>query len=261
MRLRTVLVPVKRVVDYAVKIRIKPDQTGVETANVKLSTNPFDDIATEEAIRLMEKKQATQVVALSVGPPSSLESVRGALSLGATRGIHIQTTPEQSQLLDPLNVAKLIQRVILEKEKETDLVILGKQSIDGDNNQTGQILAGLLNWPQGTFASSLAFPESPSGKINVTREVDGGMETVQLSLPAVITADLRLNEPRYATLPNIMNAKKKPLLTLTPKDLGLEFTQHFQVLKVQEPPGRAGGVKLDSVEALYKTLKEKGFAS
>jgi electron transfer flavoprotein beta subunit len=241
-----VLVAVKRVVDFNVKVRVKADQSGVETANVKMSMNPFDEIAVEEAIRLKEKGSATEIVAVSMGPQQCQETIRTALAMGADRGILVQTDVE----LQPLAVAKLL-KAIVDKEKP-NLVILGKQAIDDDCNQTGQMLAALLGWPQGTFASKVA----PSAdKIEVTREVDGGLETVDLKLPAIVTTDLRLNEPRYASLPNIMKAKKKPIETLTPDALGVDPAPRVTTLKVTEPPKRKAGVKLPDVAALVDKLK------
>jgi len=225
---------------------------GVETNGVKMSMNPFDEIATEEAVRLKEKGVASEIIAVSLGPKANQETIRTALAMGADRGIHVET----DVALEPLGVAKLL-KTLVEKEKP-DLVLLGKQAIDGDNNQTGQILAGLLNWPQGTFAYKVE-PEDGNKALKVTREIDGGLETLKLKLPAVVTADLRLNEPRYATLPNIMKAKKKPLDVKTPSDLGVDVTPRLQVLTVEEPPVRQGGGKVESVEQLVSKLKEKGF--
>src|SRR5436309_4405158 len=236
-----ILVAVKRVVDFNVKVRVKADGTGVETANVKMAMNPFCEIAVEEAIRLKEAGKATEIVAVSCGAQSSQETIRTALAMGADRGIHVLTDVE----LQPLAVAKLLKAVV--DKEQPQLVILGKQAIDDDANQTGQMLAALLDWPQGTFASRLA----PSdGKLAVTREVDSGLETVQLDLPAVITTDLRLNEPRYASLPNIMKAKKKPIEQLTPQALGVDPTPRLKVLKVTEPPKRKSGIKVKSVAEL-----------
>ncbi len=240
-----VLVAVKRVVDFNVKVRVKADQSGVETANVKMSMNPFDEIAVEEAIRLKEKGTATEIVAVSMGPQQCQETIRTALAMGADRGILVQTDAE----LQPLAVAKLL-KAIVDKEQPR-LVILGKQAIDDDCNQTGQMLAALLSWPQGTFASKLA----PSAdKIEVTREVDGGLETVELKLPAIITTDLRLNEPRYASLPNIMKAKKKPIETIAPDALGVDPAPRVITVKVSEPPKRKAGVKVPDVAALVDKL-------
>ena len=240
-----VLVAVKRVIDYNVKIRVKADKTGVETANVKMSMNPFDEIAVEEAIRLKEVGKVTEIVAVSMGPQQSQETIRTALAMGADRGIHVLT----EQTLEPLAVAKLL-RAIIAKEAPA-LVILGKQAIDDDCNQTGQMLAALLSWPQATFASKLQLEES---KAKVTREVDGGLETVEVTLPAVMTTDLRLNEPRYASLPNIMKAKKKVIEPTTPEALGVDIAPHLAVLQVSEPQKRQGGRKLGSVEELVDKL-------
>ena len=243
-----ILVAVKRVVDYAVKIRVKPDGSGVELANVKMSMNPFDEIAVEEAVRLKEKGGATEVVVISVGPAKSQETLRTAMAIGADRGILIETG--DGAIIEPLTVAKLLKAVVA--AEAPDLVILGKQAIDDDCNQTGQMLAALLGWPQGTFASKVA-PEA--GSVAVTREVDGGLETVKLSLPAVITTDLRLNEPRYPSLPNIMKAKKKPLDVKKPADLGVDITPRLKVLKTTEPPVRKSGVKVADVAELVSRLK------
>nr|KAJ3423256.1 hypothetical protein HK105_007592 [Polyrhizophydium stewartii] len=245
-----VLVPVKRVVDYAVKIRVVGGK--VDTANVKHSMNPFDEIAVEEAVRLKEKKTAAEVIALTVGPAKSQETLRTALAMGADNAVHIEV-PE-GQEIQPLQVAKLL-RAYVEKEKP-GLVILGKQAIDDDAGQTGQLLAGLLNWPQATFASKIEFADAAK-KILVTREIDGGLETVEAPLPAIVTADLRLNEPRYATLPNIMKAKKKPLTKITPADLGVDITPSIDVLSVSEPPKRVGGKKVESVDELVDKLKNE----
>ena len=241
-----VLVAVKRVVDYNVKIRVKADKTGVETANVKMSMNPFDEIGVEEAIRLKEAGKATEVVAVSLGVAQAQETIRTALAMGADRGIHVLTDVE----LQPLAVAKLLKAVV-EKE-QPKLVILGKQAIDDDCNQTGQMLAALLGWSQGTFASKIT-PDGDS--MTVIREVDGGLETVVLKLPAIVTTDLRLNEPRYASLPNIMKAKKKPIDQLTPDALGVDVTPRLATLKVDEPPKRKSGVKVGSVAELVEKLR------
>ncbi|GJD95249.1 electron transfer flavoprotein subunit beta/FixA family protein [Methylobacterium iners] len=240
------LVPVKRVVDYNVKIRVKADGSGVELANVKMSMNPFDEIAVEEAIRLKEKGKATEIVAVSIGPQQAQETLRTALAMGADRAILVKTDAH----VEPLAVAKIL-KAIVEKEGP-ELVILGKQAIDDDSNQTGQMLAALLGWPQGTFAFKVEFGD---GAIDVTREVDGGLQTVTLKLPAIVTTDLRLNEPRYASLPNIMKAKKKPLEELTPEALGVDVTPRIKVLKTVEPAGRKAGVKVESAEVLVQKLK------
>ena len=241
-----VLVAVKRVVDYNVNIRVKADGSGVETANVKMSMNPFDEIAVEQAIRLKEAGSVEEIIAVSIGPSKSQETIRTALAMGADRGILVET----DVATEPLAVAKLLKAVV-EKE-QPGLVLLGKQAIDDDCNQTGQMLAALLNWPQGTFVSKMVLD---SDGVNVTREVDGGLEKVGLKLPAVLTVDLRLNEPRYASLPNIMKAKKKPLDTLKPDELGVDVTPRLQTLKVTEPPQRQAGVKVASVAELVNKLR------
>ena len=241
-----ILVPVKRVVDYNVKVRVKADGTGVETANVKMSMNPFDEIAVEEAVRLKEKGAATEIVAVSVGPTAAQEQIRTALAMGADRGILV----EQDGVVEPLAVAKIL-KALVDKEGPA-LVILGKQAIDDDMNATGQMLAALLGWPQGTFAFKVELGE---GRLDVTREVDGGLQTVSLQMPAIVTTDLRLNEPRYASLPNIMKAKKKPLEELSPEGLGIDVTPKLTVLKVAEPPGRQAGVKVGSAAELVQKLK------
>jgi electron transfer flavoprotein beta subunit len=242
------LIPIKRVVDFNVKVRVKPDGSGVDTANVKMSMNPFDEIAVEEAVRLKEKGVATEVVAVSCGVTASQETLRTALALGADRAILVQTDAD----LQPLAVAKLL-RAVVERESP-QLVILGKQAIDDDANQTGQMLAALLDWPQATFASKV---EVASGKATIKREVDGGLETVEVTLPAVVTTDLRLNEPRYATLPNIMKAKKKPLETLTPDTLGVDVAPRLATLKVTEPAKRKGGGKVADVKELVAKLRNE----
>ncbi|GGJ19549.1 electron transfer flavoprotein subunit beta/FixA family protein [Neoroseomonas lacus] len=241
-----VLVPVKRVVDYNVKVRVKADGTGVETANVKMSMNPFDEIAVEEAVRLKEKGVASEIIAVSAGPTAAQEQIRTALAMGADRGILV----EHDGVLEPLAVAKLL-KAIVDKEGPT-LVILGKQAIDDDMSATGQMLAALLGWGQGTFASKI---EKDGETLKVTREVDGGLETVSLKLPAIITTDLRLNEPRYASLPNIMKARKKPIETVKPADLGVDVTPRLTVLKVEEPPKRQAGKKVASVAELVDKLR------
>ena len=243
-----VLVPVKRVVDFNVKIRVKPDGSGIELANVKMSMNPFDEIAVEEAVRLKEKGVATEVVAVSIGPAKAQETIRAAQAIGADRGILIEIP--DGAAVEPLAVAKLLKSVA-ETEKP-DLIVLGKQAIDDDSNQTGQMLAALLGWPQGTFASKIAIE---SGSISVTREVDGGLETVKLKMPAVVTTDLRLNEPRYPSLPNIMKAKKKPLDVKRSADFGVDITPRLKVLKITEPASRKAGVKVKSVAELVAKLK------
>ena len=243
-----VLVPIKRVVDYNVKIRVKSDNSGVELDNVKMSMNPFDEIAIEEAIRLKEAGTVSEIIALSIGPQQSQETIRTALAMGADRGILIKT----DELVEPLNVAKLIKAV--SDEENPEIIILGKQAIDDDSNQTGQMLAALLGWSQGTFASELKISD---GKINVIREVDGGLQTIDLNLPSVITTDLRLNEPRYASLPNIMKAKKKPLEQINASDLGIDTKPRVQQIKVEEPPKRKAGIKVANVAELVSKLKNE----
>jgi electron transfer flavoprotein beta subunit len=241
-----VLVPVKRVVDFNVKVRVKSDGTGVDIANVKMSMNPFDEIAVEEAVRLKEKGVVTEVIAVSCGVSQCQETLRTAMAIGADRAILVETTEE----LQPLAVAKIL-KALVDKE-QPGLVILGKQAIDDDCNQTGQMLAALANLPQATFASKV---EVSGDSANVTREVDGGLETVKVKLPAVVTTDLRLNEPRYVTLPNIMKAKKKPLDTVKPADLGVDVTPRIKTLKVSEPPKRSAGIKVPDVATLVSKLK------
>jgi electron transfer flavoprotein beta subunit len=243
-----VLVAVKRVIDANVKVRVKADGTGVETANVKMAMNPFCEIAVEEAVRMKEAGTATEIVAVACGPASSQETIRTALAMGADRGIHVQTDVE----LQPLAVAKLLKAVI-EKEQPR-LVILGKQAIDDDSNQTGQMLAGLLGWPQGTFASKLTIE---GDKLRVKREVDGGLETEIVKLPTIVTTDLRLNEPRYASLPNIMKAKKKPIEAVTPEALGVDPSPRLKILKVVEPAKRKSGTKVKSVAELVDKLRNE----
>jgi electron transfer flavoprotein beta subunit len=243
------LVAVKRVIDYNVKPRVKADGSGVDLANVKMSMNPFDEIAVEEAIRLKEQGVATEIVAVSIGPAKAQETLRTALAMGADRAILIQTDDE----VEPLAVAKLLAKVA--EEEQPGLFILGKQAIDDDSNQTGQMLAALLGWPQGTFASKV---ELAGDKVDVTREVDGGLETVKLNTPAVVTTDLRLNEPRYASLPNIMKAKSKPLAQKTPADYGVDTAPRLTTLKVEEPSKRQAGVKVGSVDELIGKLKTLG---
>jgi electron transfer flavoprotein beta subunit len=243
-----ILVPVKRVVDYNVKVRVKSDGTGVETAGVKMSMNPFDEIGVEEAVRLKEKGAATEVIAVSLGVAACAETIRTALAMGADRGILVETDAD----LQPLAVAKLLAAIA--KKEEPGLVILGKQAIDDDMSATGPMLAALLGWPQGTFASKVSVD---GAGLTVTREVDGGLETVALSLPAIVTTDLRLNEPRYASLPNIMKARKKPIDMLKPEDLGVDVTPRLTVVKVSDPPGRKAGVKVASVAELVAKLKNE----
>jgi electron transfer flavoprotein beta subunit len=244
-----ILVPVKRVVDYNVKIRVKTDGSGVELANVKMSMNPFDEIAVEEALRLKEAGKASEVVVVSIGPQQATETLRTGLAMGADRGVLVKT----DETVEPLAVAKILKSVAA--EEQPGLVILGKQAIDDDSNQTGQMLAALLGWGQGTFASKV---ELADGSVDVTREVDGGLQTVTLRLPAVVTTDLRLNEPRYASLPNIMKAKKKPILEKTPADYGVDVSPRLKVLKTNEPPTRKAGVKVGSVAELVAKLKDAG---
>jgi len=243
-----ILVPVKRVVDYNVKIRVKPDGTGVELANVKMSMNPFDEIAVEEALRLKEAGKAEEVVAVSIGPAKAEETLRTALAMGADRAILIAT----DETVEPLAVAKLLKKVA--EEEAPQLVILGKQAIDDDSNQTGQMLAALLGWSQATFASKL---ELGDGEAKVTREIDGGLQTISVKLPAIVTTDLRLNEPRYASLPNIMKAKKKPLDKKTPADYGVDCARRLEVLKTEEPPTRKAGIKVASAAELVDKLKNE----
>jgi electron transfer flavoprotein beta subunit len=244
-----VLVAVKRVVDYNVKIRVKADNTGVDLANVKMSMNPFDEIAIEEALRLREAGTATEVIAFSVGPQAAQETIRTALAMGADRGILVKTDAD----VEPLGVAKLLKAVA--DEEKPDLIIVGKQAIDDDSNQTGQMLAALLGWAQGTFASEVNLE---SGTAKVTREVDGGLQTLDLKMPIVVTTDLRLNEPRYASLPNIMKAKKKPIDEKSPEDLGVDIATRLTTLKVEEPAKREAGVMVESVAELVSKLKEEG---
>jgi len=243
------LVPVKRVIDYNVKPRVKADGTGVDLANVKMSMNPFDEIAVEEAIRLKEKGAATEIVVVSIGPAKAQETLRTALAMGADRAILVTTDAE----VEPLAVAKILAKVAA--EEQPGMIVLGKQAIDDDSNQTGQMLAALLGWAQGTFASKV---EPGEGEVSVTREVDGGLETVKLKLPAVVTTDLRLNEPRYASLPNIMKAKSKPLATKSPADYGVDTAPRLTLLKVAEPPKRQAGIKVGSVDELIAKIKETG---
>ncbi|MFG1207977.1 electron transfer flavoprotein subunit beta/FixA family protein [Xanthobacter flavus] len=243
-----ILVPVKRVVDYNVKVRVKSDGSGVELANVKMSMNPFDEIAVEEALRLKEAGKATEVVAVSIGPAQASETLRTALAMGADRGILVKT----DGVVEPLAVAKILKGVV--GEEAPGLVILGKQAIDDDCNQTGQMLAALLGWPQATFASKVVVED---GGVVVTREIDGGLQTLKLNGPTIVTTDLRLNEPRYASLPNIMKAKKKPIAEKTPADYGVDVAPRLEVLKTQEPAGRKAGVKVGSVAELVAKLKDE----
>lgn len=244
-----VLVPVKRVIDYNVKVRVKADETGVDLANVKMSMNPFDEIAVEEAVRLKEAGKATEIVVVSIGPQQAQETLRTGLAMGADRGILIKT----DETVEPLAVAKILAKVV--GEESPDLVLLGKQAIDDDSNQTGQMLAALLDWPQGTFASELS---AEDGNWTVTREVDGGLQTVALTGNAIVTVDLRLNDPRYASLPNIMKAKKKPIDMKTTDDYGVDISPRLSVVKVTEPPVREAGEKVEDVPTLVGKLKAAG---
>ncbi len=242
------LVSVKRVIDYNVKVRVKDDQSGIETANVKMSMNPFCEIAVEEAIRLKEKGIADEVIVVSIGPTKCQETLRTALALGADRAILVKTDNE----VEPLVVAKLLKEIV--NKEAPDLVILGKQSIDGDNNQTGQMLAALLDWPQGTFVSKLMIDGEQA---KVTREIDGGLETISINLPAIVTTDLRLNEPRFASLPNIMKAKRKPIEEISAEDLNIELKQRVSILKIEAPAKRQAGIIVDSVQQLVEKLKNE----
>jgi electron transfer flavoprotein beta subunit len=243
-----VLVPVKRVIDFNIKVKVKGDQTGVDLSNVKMSMNPFDEIAVEEALRLREKGNATEVIAVSIGPQAAQETIRTALAMGADRGILVKAEGD----VEPLAVAKILKAIC--EEEKPGLVILGKQAIDDDSNQTGQMLAALLGWPQGTFAHKI---ELSDAAISVEREIDGGLQTVELKLPAVVTTDLRLNEPRYASLPNIMKAKKKPIAEKTPADYHVDATPRLKVIKVTEPPKRRAGVKVKTAAELVDKLKNE----
>lgn len=243
-----ILVPVKRVVDYNVKIRVKPDQSGVDLANVKMSMNPFCEIAIEEAVRLQEAGMATEIVVVSIGPAQTQETIRTALAMGADRGILVKTEDD----MEPLGIAKVLKAVV--EEEKPDMVILGKQAIDGDNNQTGQMLAALLGWSQGTFASELGVD---GDKLNITREIDGGLQSLKISLPAIVTTDLRLNEPRYASLPNIMKAKKKPIDEKDLADFGVDAAPRLEIVKVAEPAEREAGVKVETVADLVDKLKNE----
>ena len=250
-----VLVPVKRVIDYNVKVRVKADGSGVDLANVKMSMNPFDEIAVEEAIRLKEKGVATEVVVVSIGVKQSQETLRNALAMGADRAILIEAAADVHTDIEPLAVAKLLAAVV--KEEAPGLVLCGKQAIDNDMNATGQMLAALLGWSQGTFASEVAIE---GDKAKITREVDGGLQTITVKMPTIITVDLRLNEPRYASLPNIMKAKSKPLANKTPADYGVDTAPRLKTLKVSEPPVRSAGAKVADVDALVAKIKELGIA-
>jgi len=248
-----VLVGCKRVIDYAVKVRVKPDKSGVVTDGVKHSMNPFDEIAIEEAVRLKEKKIAQEIVAVSCGPAQCQETLRTALAMGADRAIHVEVAGPEYEGMQPIHVSKILAK--LAQQEKADIVFVGKQAIDDDCNQTAQMTAAFLDWPQATFASKI---EKSDNKLTVTREVDGGLETISVKLPTVISADLRLNEPRYATLPNIMKAKKKPMKKMSPKDLGVDTKPHIQVLSVEDPPTREAGSKVADVDELIAKLKEAG---
>merc|ERR1712165_39191 len=249
-----ILVGVKRVIDYAVKIRVRPDKLGVVTDGVKHSMNPFDEIAVEEAIRLKEKKIAKEVVVVSCGPAQSQETLRTALAMGCDRGIHVEVPADDMITLQPIHVSKILAE--LAKKQEADIVMLGKLAIDDDSNQTAQMTSSLLDWPQGVFCSKVDVKDKG---LEVTREIDGGLETIKIDLPAVLSADLRLNEPRYATLPNIMKAKKKKIDKMTPKDLGVDTAPRIEVLTVEDPPVREAGAKVADVEELVTKLKDKGY--
>jgi len=251
-----VLVGCKRVIDYAVKIRVKPDKSGVVTEGVKHSMNPFDEIAVEEAVRMKEKKLASEIVVVSCGPAAAQETIRTALAMGADRGIHVEIGADKMDTLQPLHVSKILAK-LAEREK-VDVVMLGKLAIDDDSNQTAQMTASILDWPQGVFASKI---EKTDAGLTVTREVDGGLETIKINLPAVLSADLRLNEPRYATLPNIMKAKKKKVDKVKPEDLSVDISPRIKVVTVEDPPVREAGQTVGDVDELVSKLKEKGFSS
>jgi len=248
-----VIVGCKRVIDYAVRVRVRPDKLGVVTDGVKHSMNPFDEIAVEEAVRMKEKKIASEVIAVSCGPPQCQETIRTALAMGADRGIHVEIDPKDYESLQPYHVSKIFSKLAL--DEKADIVLLGKQAIDDDCNQTGQMTAALLDWPQATFASKV---EKTNGDLQVLREIDGGLETIRVKLPAVLTSDLRLNEPRYATLPNIMKAKKKPIAKKSAADLGVDLSPRIQMISVEDPPVREAGQKVEDVDSLVAKLKEKG---
>ncbi|CAH1974872.1 unnamed protein product [Acanthoscelides obtectus] len=249
-----VLVGVKRVIDYAVKIRIKPDKKGVLTDGVKHSMNPFDEIAVEEAVRMKEKKIASEIIAVSCGPAQAQDVIRTALAMGVDKGIHVDIPAKEFETLQPLHVSKMLAKIA--QDEKVDIVILGKQAIDDDCNQTAQMTAAVLDWPQATNASKI---EKGDKDVTVTREIDGGLEVIKCKLPVVISADLRLNEPRYATLPNIMKAKKKPIKKVTPKDLGVDTAARIEIVSVEEPPVRKGGTIIPDVDTLVAKLKEGGF--
>jgi electron transfer flavoprotein beta subunit len=249
-----VLVGCKRVIDYAVKVRVKPDKKGIVTDGVKHSMNPFDEIAVEEAVRLKERSVASEIIAVSCGPQQCQETLRTALAMGADRAIHVDIPAKDYETLEPFHVSKILAKLAL--DEKVDVVIVGKQAIDDDCNQTGQMTAAWLDWPQATFTSKLE--KAADETFTVTREIDGGLETIKVKLPAVVTADLRLNEPRYATLPNIMKAKKKPLVKKTVTDLGVDISPHLEILSVEDPPVRKAGQKVETVEDLVKKLKDIG---
>ncbi len=244
-----VLIPVKRVLDYNVKVRVKSDESGVDLANVKMSMNPFDEISVEQAVRMQEAGTATETIAVSIGPDKAQETIRTSLAMGIDRGIHVKTDAE----VEPLAVAKILKSIV--EAEGIDLVILGKQAIDDDSNQTGQMLGALMDWPQATFANTI---EKDGDNLTVGREVDGGIQTVKVSLPAIVTTDLRLNEPRYASLPNIMKAKRKPIDAKTPEDFGVDIAPRLSTLKVAEPAGRSAGVKVEDAAELVAKLKDEG---
>ena len=244
-----VLVPVKRVLDYNVKVRVKSDKSGVDLANVKMSMNPFDEISVEQAVRMQEAGTATETIVVSIGPDKAQETIRTALAMGIDRGIHVKTDEE----VEPLAVAKILQAIVGEENPE--LVILGKQAIDDDSNQTGQMLGALLDWPQATFANTM---EKDGDKLIVAREIDGGLQTIKVDLPAVVTTDLRLNEPRYASLPNIMKAKRKEIAAKTPDDYGVDISARLTTIKVEEPAGRSAGIKVENAAELIAKLKDEG---
>lgn len=248
-----VLVGVKRVIDYAVKIRVKPDKSGVVTDGVKHSMNPFDEIAVEEAVRMKEKKLASELIAVSCGPAQSQETIRTALAMGVDRGIHVDISGSELNTLQPIHVSKILAKIA--QDEKVNLIIVGKQAIDDDSNQTAQMTAALLDWPQATFVSKI----EPSGdELTITREIDGGLEKIKVKTPAVISADLRLNEPRYATLPNIMKAKKKPIKKVSPKDLGVDIAPRIEIVSVTDPPTRQAGAILPDIDTLVTKLKEGG---
>ncbi|TRY72312.1 hypothetical protein TCAL_05381 [Tigriopus californicus] len=249
-----ILVGCKRVIDYAVKIRVRPDKKGVVTEGVKHSMNPFDEIAVEEAVRLKEKKIAKEIIVASIGAAQSQETIRTALAMGGDRGVHVEVSAAEAETLQPIHVSKILAE--LAKKEKVDLVFLGKQAIDDDSNQTAQMTAALLDWPQAMFASKV---EQKDDKLEVVREIDGGLETIRVNMPCVISADLRLNEPRYATLPNIMKAKKKKMDKLKPSDLGVDVTPRIEVISVEDPPVREAGATVADVDELVSKLKEKGF--